>query len=186
MPPSPTLPTRRRAARRLVPLLLVPLGLAGCGDRVADKFPPPCPRFGILPEGGDLQRWRGAGHDVTDQVLLAQVKGMDGTCKPGGPAVTAVSLSVRFAVDRGPAAPGRVADIPWFVAVTEGNQILDRQTYLLRAVFPPNTDQLALASDPITLKLPTSPKKTAVAYNVWVSFQLTPQDMAVNRANPLP
>ena len=184
-------PTRRTAGRspllRLV-ALASPLALAACGNGTdsASRFPPPCPGIHILPQGGDLRLWDGRGHDITDQVLDGQITGMDGGCSPGGPAATNVKMSVHFAFNRGPAAPGRVADVPWFVAVSRGDQILDRQAFNLRLVFPPNTDRLELASNPVTLKLPTSAQLSAAAYTVWISFQLTPAEMAENRANPRP
>lgn len=194
MPLPPIRPMRSPARRsklrnRLSGLLVLaaPMGLAACGGTsTASQFPPPCPQIRILPQGGDLHLWNGRGHDITDQVLDGQVKGMGGGCSPGGALATNVKMSVNFSFNRGPAAPGRVADVPWFVAVARGDQILDRQTYNLRLVFPPNTDQLDIASNPITLKLPTSPQVSAAAYTVWVSFQLTPGEMAENRANPRP
>jgi hypothetical protein len=192
MPLSPARPMRRKARRSppltLLAAALLPLGLAACGGSgsSASQFPPPCPARSILPEGGDLRVWGPRGRDITDQVLDGRIQGMNGSCAPGGPFATVVKVAPTFRFIRGPAAPGRVADVPWFIAVTENGQVLDQQAYNLRVTFPPNTDEVGLVSDPITLRLPTASTKSAAADSVWISVQLTPAQMAENRANPRP
>lgn len=151
---------------------LAPLLLAGCagGD---DAFPPACPTTAILRDAADLARFRGAGRDLTDRVLVGRVTGLQGTCKRGtGTVDTTVAVGVELT--RGPAAPGRTADVSYFVAVTNGDRILDRQTFALRASFPPNTDRVSLVGDEVELRLPVTADKTATAYKVWVGFVLSP------------
>ncbi len=181
----PLRPATNPAAFLRAACLLAPLGLAACGGGgSAARFPPPCPHPAILPESGDLHLFRGAGRDITDQMLSARIEGIDGACSPGGRAATNVQLIIDFSADRGPAAPSRVADIPWFIGVAQGDRILDRQAYVLHAVFPPNADHVTLQSNPIHLKLPTSDKVSAAAYTVWVAFQLTPDEISINRTTP--
>ena len=60
--------------------------------------------------------------------------------------------------------------------------MLDKQVYPLRADFPENTDRLRLAGDSVDLRLPVTAQKTAAAYQVTVGFQLTPAELAFNRA----
>ena len=70
--------------------------------------------------------------------------------------------------------------------VPEGERILDKQVFTLRAEFPPNTDRLRLSGDDVELRLPVSPTKTAEAYRIQVGFQLTPLELEVNRRRSRP
>jgi hypothetical protein len=169
-----------RLRRGWAPVLLIG-GLAACTPDV-DQFAPACPQAGILPGGGDLTRWRGNGRDITDQVLQARVTGVKGECGRGSEGRLRATVSVQMTLNRGPAAPGRTADVTYFVAVAEGGQILDKQDYPLHVQFPPNTDRVDVTGDDVTLLLPVSQKKSGAAYTVWAGFQLTPQELQGNLA----
>ena len=152
---------------------LVPLLLAGCGGS-DDAFAPTCPTTAILRDAADLARYRGTGRDLTDRVLVGRITGLQGTCRRDGTRVVDTTVSVGLELTRGPAAPGRTADVSYFVAVTDGDRILDRQTFALQAAFPPNTDRVSLVGDEVELRIPVTATKTAAAYKVWVGFVLTP------------
>ena len=85
-------------------------------------------------------------------------------------------------LQRGPAAAERRANVAYFVAVLEGDRILDKQIFPLRAEFPANADRVRLTGDDVELRLPVRPDKTAAAYRIEVGFQLTPEELAFNRA----
>ena len=76
---------------------------------------------------------------------------------------------------------GREADVPVFLAVTEGDTIRDKKVFPVHVVFPPNVDRLAMNSGDIDLGLPVSPQKSGNAYAVIAGFQLTPDELATNR-----
>ena len=163
----------------LLPAALLPL-LAGCGSS-SDAFAPPCPNVAILRDAADLQRYRGAGRDLTDAVLNGRITGFNGSCTRDGADTVVTTVQVGIELQRGPAAPGRQATMSYFVAVLDGDRILDKQVFNLRAEFPPNTDRLRLAGDDVELRLPVTPTKTAAAYRVQVGFQLTPVELDANR-----
>jgi hypothetical protein len=154
--------------------------LTGCGGDDA-RFAPPCPRPAILRDANDLFRYRGAGRDITDNVLEGRITSINGSCKRDGPNAVAATINVGIELTRGAAATSRVADIAYFVAVSEGDRVLDKQVFQLRAQFPENTDRVRLAGDSVDLRLPVTDKKTAAAYQVTVGFQLTPAELQVNR-----
>jgi hypothetical protein len=175
-----TVPPTRLLAAASLPVAL--LALASCGGQDPDRFPPPCPQPSIPRDLGDLHIFRGAGRDITDNVLDGRITGISGACTRDTTATTVVTLSVGLILTRGPANPSRVADVAYFVAVSDGDTILDKRIYTLRAEFPPNTERLRLEGDEIQLRLPVTAQKTAAAYRVSVGFQLTPAELQINRS----
>ena len=92
-----------------------------------------------------------------------------------------VTVSVGMDLTRGPASPSRTATVAYFIAVTDGDRVLDKRVFPLRADFPANTDRVRLSGEDVDLRLPVTDKKTAAAYQVTVGFQLTPDELEVNR-----
>jgi hypothetical protein len=174
-------PRSRVAVRLCGPVLA--LTLFGCGpDRNA--FAPLCPTPRLIPALADVTRYGGPGptHDVTDLILQARVVGVNGSCEAGDdktqlPAKVKVSITIQ----RGPAMQGREADIPVFLAVTEGDTVRDKKVFPLHLSFPPNVDRLTITSPEVDMDLPVSPEKSGAAYSIIAGFQLTPDELAANR-----
>ncbi len=194
---SPPNPPARHTARRPTwhatwhatgALLLLALLPAGCGKEDSQRFAPPCPVPSLPRDTSDLRRFRGAGRDITDSVLEGRITGLSGACTRGEKGFVTASISVGIDLIRGPANTRQVVDVAYFVAVSEGQgpdeRILDKRVYTLRAEFPSNTDRLRLAGDEVQLQLPVTPTKTAAAYRILVGFQLTPEELQVNRSRP--
>ena len=133
--------------RLAVPFLaLTSLLLAACSDGEL-KYAPACPQLTLLAEGADLVRFAGAGRDVTDRVMEARINGVDAKCAPGRGRDVVATIRVRADVARGPAARGRTAQVPYFVAVMRGDAVLDRREFALAANFPPNVNSMRVAGD---------------------------------------
>jgi hypothetical protein len=187
LPPLPlprvlALPGVRALALRLALLgAFIPL-LAGCGGGdTDDAFAPACPNVAIVRDAADLSRFRGSGRDLTDAVLSGRITNIGGACKRDGADTVVTTVQVGIELQRGPAAPGRQAQLAYFVAVLDGERILDKQVFGLRAEFPANADRLRLSGDDVELRLPVRPGKTAAAYRIQVGFQLAPVELEVNR-----
>ena len=170
----PARPPGPLAAATVAATLAATLALAGCGSGSNDAFAPACPERAILRDAADLARYRGSGRDITDLVLAGRITGLQGSCKRDGTRVVDTTVSVGLTLARGPAATGRTADVAYFVAVTDGERVLDRRTFPIHAEFPPNTDRLSLAGDEVDLRLPVTATKSAAAYKVWIGVVLTP------------
>ena len=181
MPTTPTRLVRHFAAAA------VPLALAGCGGDT-ESFAPPCPQPTIFRDTGDLHRFRGTqqagGRDIIDSILDGRITDIQGSCKRDGPDTVVATVSVGLELTRGPASNSRLADVAYFIAVSDGDKILDKRVFTLRAEFPPNTEHLRLIGNEVDLRLPVTPKKTAAAYRVSAGFQLTPAELNVNRTLP--
>ena len=162
-------------------LLLLPL--FGCAPE-RNAFAPLCPTPRLIPALADVTRYGGHGptHDVTDLILQARVVAVNGSCQAGDdksrlPAKVQVSISLQ----RGPAMQGRDAEVPVFIAVTEGETVRDKKVFPLHLTFPPNVDRLTITSPDIDMDLPVSPEKSGAAYSIIAGFQLTPDELAANR-----
>lgn len=162
----------------LMALLLV--GCGGGGGEAAD-FAPACPTAAVVQDGGDLRRYRGSGQDLTDLVLEGRITGLNGRCGRGGADAVVATVSVGIELTRGPAAPGRTAELAYFIAVSQGERILDKRVFPLAAEFPPNTDRVRLSGDDVELRLPAPGGSDASAYRIQVGLQLTPEEMQLNR-----
>jgi hypothetical protein len=167
----------------------LPLALAACGGS-ANAPPPgaaPCPRIAILADGADLTRYRpGAGRDLTGMTLDARIAGFEARCDfaDSNRNALAVRITPRFDAERGPAAEGRSVDLPWFVALsdTADTEMLARIAGTTRVTFPPNVPRTQVPGQAVQLTVPIAPGQRATDYVVRVSFQLTPEELALNRA----
>jgi hypothetical protein len=164
---------------------LLPL-LAGCGP-ARNQFAPACPRPSFLGDAADLDIYRpgvapGGPHDVTDLVLHARIIGVTGNCRPGdNKDQLATTVNVGVELTRGPSMQGRDIDVPVFVAVTEGETILDKRVYQVHATFPSNVDRLPVSTGEIDMILPISSTKSGAAYSIITGFQLSPEQLQQNR-----
>jgi hypothetical protein len=160
--------------------LLAAALLAGCGDGEL-KFAPACPQISLLADGADLTRFNGPGRDVVDRVLEARLTAVDGACRAGRNNAVVTTLKVQAELRRGPAAQGRRLQIPYFVAVLDGERILDRQDFVLEANFPGNVDGMRVTGDELELRFPSTADRGAARYRVVVSLQLSQEELAFNR-----
>ncbi|MEJ0019776.1 MAG: hypothetical protein WDN25_25125 [Acetobacteraceae bacterium] len=178
------------APRAALLAALLPL-LADCGP-ARNQFAPQCPSRAILGDAADLDVWRpsgspGGGYDLTDLVLHARIIGLQGTCREGERKnQLAVAVNVGIELTRGPAMPGRETEVPVFLAVADGNTIIDKRTVLMRIVFPSNVDRVTMTPGEVNLVLPVTATKTGTAYAILTGFQLTPEQMTQDRRPPRP
>ena len=158
---------------------------AACGGNQSSSLPVACPRPGILADGADLTRWRpGQVRDLTTLVFDARLTGLNGSCDRGRrDRSIEVTMTPSFAVERGPAGgDARVTELPWFIAVLGPNDaVLDRQTYVAQVVFNRGETRATGQTDPVRLSLPVSEERRATDYRILVSFELSADDLAVNR-----
>jgi hypothetical protein len=170
-------PNLRWAQRAALSAMLLPL-LADCGPP-RNQFAPPCPGQAILGDVADYDVHRVAGaSDLTDLVLHGRIVGIQGSCQEGDRKnQLAVTANVVVELTRGPAMPGRETDVPVFVAVTDGDAILDKRVYLMHVAFPSNVDRVTLNAGPVQLALPVTSTKSGAAYTILGGFQLAPDQV---------
>ena len=175
----PALSARWRGACVAAVLLL-----AGCSSN-ENTFTPVCPELSLLSDAADLVRFTGppgATPDARRLALTARISAVPAKCGNIGPTKVQAKLNVAAQVRRGPAAVGDSAQIPYFVAITEGDKVLVERDFVLTAKFRSNADQVAVNGEEIDLTLPVNKTRTAVAYHIYVGFRLTETELAYNRA----
>jgi hypothetical protein len=182
MPLLTTAPTRARLPA--LAILAVPLLLPACNSN-PDQFAPPCPVPIIPPAAGDLQQYRNNSTDPTDLIVRASVGGLSGKCEPGTRGHTKVTVNVALSVTRGPALNSRQVGVNWFLAVLRNGQPLDKQVYPVTVSFPANTVTVAVVPDPVILQLPVSKDVKGSDYQVALGFQLTQEQLDMNRQHPV-
>lgn len=176
-----TLPSARRILLPALPLLAVLASLSACAQQDLPAFAPVCPQTAIRPDAGDLSQYRGAGADLTDLVVDGRITGLSGKCSLDDRTHLHTRISVKMELTRGPAAKGPLASVTYFVAVAKGDKILDKKDYTVAVTFPPNSDKLRLSGEQVDLVLPVDEHLTGAAYSILVGYQLTPQQLALNR-----
>lgn len=150
-----------------------------------DQFPPACPSVAFVTPTADVAVFRPGsdGRDLTTLMLSGRMQAVQGQCKPGDTKNTVdATVTVAAVLTRGPAMTGNQATVPIYVAVTEGERILDKHIYTLGATFPSNVDRVTVSTPAILMVLPVTPTKTAAAYSILAGFQLTADQLANSRA----
>jgi hypothetical protein len=163
----------------------LPAALGACsgGEALA---PIACPTPSIPSDAADLTRYRpGPVRDLTTLEFDAQMTGLQGGCRPGrdGRSID-LTLTLGFGVDRGAAAQGRAVELPWTVAVVDGRteEPLGRpRRFVDTFVFAPNETRSAGSGQPVTISLPVGGERRAQDYRILVFFQLTEEELALNR-----
>jgi hypothetical protein len=161
---------------------LSPLVSACAPER--DQFPPACPGVAFLTPTADLAVFRPGsdGRDLTALMVAGRMQGIQGKCEPGDTKNTVqATVTVGAELTRGPAMPGNSVNVPVYVAVTEGDRILDKHVYTLNATFPSNVDRITVITPQVFMVLPVSVTKSAAAYSILAGFQLTPDELATSR-----
>jgi len=182
----PARPPNHRWAPRVALLATLATLLADCGP-ARNQFPPPCPGRAILGDAADINLYRSSGApagaaDLTDLVLHGRIVGVQGSCTEGDTKKQlSVTVSAGVELTRGPAMPGREADVPVFVAVVEGDTVLDKRVTLMHVTFPSNVDRVTLTPGAMNLTLPVSASKSGAAYTIIAGFQLSPDQMSRRR-----
>jgi hypothetical protein len=181
----------RGGTTRIAAAMLGALALAGCGWGSSSSPGPtagaaPCPRIVILAEGADLTRFRaGAPRDLTAMAFDARIAGFEARCDFANRDRTALDVRVtpRFEAERGPAAQGNSADLPWFIAVTtaDDTEVLGRVADTTRVIFPANVQRGGAIGRSAGVVIPLAEGRRAGDVLVRLSFQLTPEELAQNR-----
>ncbi|MCA3278772.1 MAG: hypothetical protein ING10_05850 [Roseomonas sp.] len=154
----------------------------GSGSSSRETALAPCPRVTILADGSDVTRFRpGAPPDLAAMVVDGRMAGVSFTCdyvRGGG---VEVKIAAIVDVERGPAARGTRVEVPWFLAVTSGDDshLVQRKDALLFVNFEGNQTRARVTTAPESIVFPAG--RNPAEYRVRLSFTLNAEELDRNR-----
>lgn len=178
---------RNLAHRRTAFGVLALFVLAACTVENAPVVPPACPTIVIVNDTAELTAFRpGPGRDLTDVVLDARLDRFDGTCETDleddRSGQVDVDLQLFFEATRGPADQSREGRFDYFVAIAErGGAILAKKVFETEFEFEGNRNRIGIVEE-LTQEIPLRPGKLGDDFDIFVGFQLTPEQLEYNRA----
>ncbi len=140
-----------------------------------------CPRLVRAAQTDTIALFGSGGHQAKDVVVDARIRNGEVTCKKeeGG---IAVNLELNFEGERANPATADAA-LPYFVALIDPQEkVLAQNAFDITIQFVPGERVRRMPAEKITVHLPTHTPAAAGQYTVIVGFQLTPDQLAFNRA----
>lgn len=163
----------------------LPLGLAGLALLAGCAGEPetrPCPRAVVLNDAARQVKFNGQGRDLTDVLFEASIGTGNLVCEYDEN-VLDVDLEVQVVASRGPANSDRLANITYFVAVSQTDQtVLAREEFDITIPFPGNRTRVSgLEEIGQVITLPAG--LDGGDYVIYVGLELSRDELEYNRAN---
>lgn len=168
--------------------------ISGCSatekvtDLFADPIILPCPDNRILADAAEYIQYReGGGRDLTDVDFAGNIANMGLACltridKETKVGEMEVEVVFTFVANRGPANTTRKAQYPYFLAVTNiDKEIVYREEFDIGVDFIGNASRFTFKNEPITIILPLRPEVTDKNYLVYGGFELSREQLQLNR-----
>jgi len=174
---------------RLVLLVAGSLVLSGCGIfggsvdmELPEAVKQKCPPVGIVAYTGELTKFAGEGRERSDVAYQAEISRLQMECadaEDGQGLYAAISFDI--SATRGPAATSNSIQLPYFVAVTRGNEaVLEKTTYTSAQTF----DSSGRTAEKETIKayVPLGADGEILDLEVLIGFQLSRDELGYNVA----
>lgn len=177
----------RLPLRRLLPVgLILPLGLlSACSGELFERTEQrPCPPVLLESSTATLTQFRpGAGRDLTDVVLEAELVGYRGECQYDDDANTVtVDLALDMTASLGPAATERTQSLQYFVALPRFYpNARGKQVFETTLAFPESMNRVRYVGEELSIEVPMDPNESALDYPIYIGFQLTHDQVEFNR-----
>jgi hypothetical protein len=164
---------------RFAVLGLCLLALAGCNTNKVNV----CPVAVILADAGQMAVFRqGAAQDLSGEAYRVMMTATRSSCdinKKTGE--TSSSLTVSFRATRAPSADGAQYSVPYFVAVTRGDQIIEKRILTVRFSFAPGASTATFDESPDDFDLHMENGHFPYEYQLMSGFQMTPAQVDYNK-----
>ena len=144
-----------------------------------------CPKIMPAPGADTIALFGPGGHTVSDVKVGGKFSGLHSTCVREKVGV-AINAQIQFYAERA-SLDIKDATFPYFVALLDPNEhVLTEAGYQLPIQFLPGESYRRMPAEKITVHLPVKNQAEGGAYTVVVGFQLTPDQLAFNRAAARP
>ncbi|MDE1906910.1 MAG: hypothetical protein KGH75_10735, partial [Rhodospirillales bacterium] len=137
-----------------------------------------CPQVAVLQQAQTVTLFLPGRSDVASQISTAQLSSVSGDCvyqKKHHEGLLEVRFTSNFLADNGPANNGQPITLPWFVAITKGSQIIEKQDYQITLKFDGNMSVAAASSKPVKIELPAVPDSAGI--QILTGFEMTPDQL---------
>lgn len=176
----------RKSLRALVVLATAAVSLSACsGLGLGPKDPAEallaCPKVSIIRDLSEVTVLRPGGRDLTDLESRAALADFAGNCEYTSTGVT-VNVNVFLIAERGPAMKGDSAKYQYFVALAKPDDSIVSKVYFDTDVTFPAGQPRAGSKEELAPKIPLPKDANAKDWKVYLGFQLTPEQLAFNRA----
>ena len=176
-------PAIGRSARHLLRHFLcacsLAVALAACSG---DEVVLPCPQLQMLKDTDRLVKFVGDGRDLTDVEYEAALRAPFMSCDYDDDVIEALVI-VNLVALRGPADEDRVAEIAYFVAVTNANnRDVIREEFTVQIPFEGNQTQIVVTEE-VAPRIPLQAEESAADYRIYVGLRLTPDELQYNQEN---
>ena len=144
-----------------------------------------CPQVAVLQQAQTVTLFLPGRSDVASQISTAQLSSVSGDCvyqKKHKVGLLEVRFTSNFLADNGPANNGQTITLPWFVAITKGSQIIQKQDYQVTLKFNGNMSIAAASSKPVKIELPAVPDSAGI--QILTGFEMTQDQLAYAAAHP--
>lgn len=148
-----------------------------------------CPPVALVGDAMTVTRFApGRGQDLTDVDYTAEVSDIQSNCTvvggENGQETVVVALAPTITAIRGPANADRRAEVDYLVSVTDQSRnILTVERFSVSMEFVGNRNRASITDNdpPVTVAIPLAAGTPADAYEIFVAFQLTPEQLDYNR-----
>jgi hypothetical protein len=141
-----------------------------------------CPKVIAAPGAETIVVFAGSGHAEKDVMAGGKIRSVGGACTPEKVGMK-IDTEISFEAQRVNNEVISATTFPYFVALVDPDQhILREDGFQLEVKFIPGEPYRRMPAERITVHVPVKDKSAGAAYTVVVGFQLTPDQLAFNRA----
>lgn len=178
-----TLAARASDAARAGFVLTVAAALFACGSTSNPNAGNACPHLIPAPGADSIVLFGPGGHERKDVIVGGKFYSATATCTRESVGL-AVNAEIEFYAERVNLFV-KDTSFPYFVALIDPQEhVLAQESYQVPIEFHPGESYRRTYAEKITIHLPVRNRAAANNYAVVIGFQLTPDQLAFNRALP--
>lgn len=157
------------------------VAMTACAGEEQGDFAPVCPHVDVVPHAADLYQFKAETKNVHAPAFHVSLTGIAGSCTAAPKKSVRSRVSVRVYLERGAFDAPINIDLPYFVAVTRDDKVLDKKTFTLHLSLPADEVRRVKMSPLRYIDVPASPDLQDTNYALKIGIQLTPQQLQYNR-----
>ena len=165
--------------------------LAACTGDTGSPQSRPCPQVRVVQDASYLTRFNGGTEDLTNTSFEARIARSKSLCyyeenTSSGATTVRSEIQLEFAASRGPSNPDSAARFRYQVGVTGPGGKLMPGKQVLDVEIPFTASRVQGSSqDEIVVFTPLQSGENGDFYRIWVTLEVTPQELDYNRRNPM-